>query len=71
MLSRQDAWSRRRGFLEDESTSIVQSDQSIRILRAHRPVKAAGDIEPIIGRLAFEVGELIHCALPCKIETAH
>ena len=63
MLSRQDAWSRRRGFLKDESTSIAQRDQSIRILRAHRPVKVAGDIEPIIVRLAFGVGELIHCAL--------
>jgi hypothetical protein len=68
MLSRerQDVWSRRRGFLKDESTSIAQRDESIRILRAHRPVKAAGDIEPIIVRLAFEVGELIHGALPCK-----
>jgi hypothetical protein len=61
----------RRGFLKDESTSIAQRDQSIRILRAYRPVKAAGDIEPIIVRLAFEVGELIHGDLPCKIETAH
>jgi hypothetical protein len=61
----------RRGFFKDESTSIAQRDQSIRILRAYRPVNAAGDIEPIIVRLAFEVGELIHGALPCKIETAH
>jgi hypothetical protein len=41
---------RRGGFLKDASTSIAQRDQSIRMLRAHRPVKAAGDIEPIIAR---------------------
>ena len=42
----QDAWSPRRGLLKDVSTSIAQRDQSIRILRAHRPVKAVSDIEP-------------------------
>jgi hypothetical protein len=45
---------RGRGFLENASTSIAQRDHSIPILRAHRPVKAAGDIEPIIARLALQ-----------------
>jgi hypothetical protein len=40
-------------FLKDAPTSIAQRDQSIRIMGAHRSVNAAGDIEPIIARLAL------------------
>jgi hypothetical protein len=57
-LDRQDPWSRREGFLKDASTSIVQRDQLIRILGAHRSVKPASDIEPIIARLAFQADAL-------------
>jgi hypothetical protein len=42
------------------SITIAQCDLTVRILPAHRMVKAAGNVEPIILRLAFNVDALAH-----------
>ena len=49
------------GGCKEASISIAQCDQSIRIVRTHRPMQAARDIEPV-RQLAFSAfARLIGC----------